>query len=262
MKYKRDDIRLLIETLVDATRKDGGDLTTEGYKVMAELLTERTKIPFNEKYLKYTLYDGGFGKRGPHLTRLDAIAKFVGHRNYRAFLESLNLDSGLQSLIGEYYCFVRMNQEKGELLRSPVKIFPKDGRISYYLKGSRLHYEGELKKSEGCLFVLMKSIKGDKSFYHVYRIGAMDKPEVLQGIFSGVSTNFNPIGGRAVLVRANESFENLKIGRLDVKTLRRSKQVIEQNLALYFEKMEENNLSISTPSTFDRRDLTRRAKLH
>lgn len=250
MKDNDSCLRSLIERTADVARTD---FSWKGFKEMAVAITEATKMKFDAAYLKYTLYEGKT-KSKPNKTKLDVIARYVGHKNYRSFCESINADPILRSMVGHYYCYVRMNKERGKILRSPVEISAKEGQLHYHLKGGRLTYTGEITKREGCLFVLMKSAEG-KSFYHVYRIGARPSPEVLQGIFSGVSTDFEPIGGRAILWRSQKPFDSLKTGKLDIAAMQKSRQKNDQLLAAYFQRKDSNNLSINSVYTFGPEDL-------
>lgn len=254
MNNEESYVKNLIEKFAE---KVGVGTTWKGFEQMSLELFEQTQEKITPRYLKYTLYDG---KRLPNtktrVSNLDIIAKFVAGTNYRTFCENIDskVDSVLKSIVGNYYCFVRMNHEEANLLRSPVKITLSNGHVYYHQKGGRLQFTGEIQKHEGCLFVLMQSDEG-KSFYHVYRIGKRTSPEVLQGVFSGVSTDFKPIGGRAVLLRANKPFESLKTGILDIRKMLKSKREEDVALARYFQHREENNLSIKPSPNFNLRDL-------
>jgi hypothetical protein len=89
----------------------------------------------------------------------------------------------------------------------------------------------------------------------VYKIGQREKPQVLQGIFSGVSTGFDPIGGRVVLVRATEVYGEMTHDTLEVSRLLKSKDRVEVALAEYFEAYGDNNLQIKRVVTFGVEDL-------
>jgi hypothetical protein len=246
------------ELIIKLKEKTGApDFTMKGFKFMASVLSEATKRNFDHRYLKYNLYEGKSNSR-PREGLIDIISIYLGYKSYRDFVDKLKTESDpvLRSMVGEYYCYVRMNMQKGRVLRSPVKIFMNDGHISYHLKGGRLNYEGKLKKHGECLFVLMEA--GNKSFYHVYRVGAMPSPRILQGIFSGVSTDFKPIGGRAILMKTNEPFESLKTARIDLDILKKSKRKDERALSIYFKSREENNLSLNSIITTDPEDLNER----
>jgi hypothetical protein len=246
----------VLELIDEIVKKMGSDYSLKSFENVAEQLTERLKKQVNAKYLWYTLYKGT-SRSKIREANLNLFAKFLEYPNFRAFVDRKNdtLDPILNSVQGEYYCYVRMNREQTQILRSPVRISVTNGDVSYLLKGERLEYKGTVLKTEGCLFVLMRSTDGNKSFYHVYRIGNMTRPGVLQGIFSGVSTNFTPIGGRAVLIRTDQPFESLRTGKLDIKTLHDSELLVERRMAEYFENKSENNITIKTPSSFDTNDL-------
>jgi hypothetical protein len=251
MKDKGFYLRALLMKLSKKTKVESFDL--KGFRLMAEKFTEDTGRPLDRGYLKYKMYDGGTTTRD---SKLDEISKYVGYQNFHSFCDAIDLemDSVLQSVVGDYYCYVRMNKEKGKILRSPVQIVLKDGQIHYHQKGGRLTYTGEITRREGCLFVLMRSDEG-KSFYHVYRVGARPSPEVLQGIFSGVSTDFEPIGGRTILWRSDKPFDALKTGKLDIVEMQKSKLKEQQLLAAYFQRKESNNISIKSSYTFGPEDL-------
>jgi hypothetical protein len=249
MGDKAIQLKILIEKVKEKT--GAKDYSMKGFEDMSLALDE-AGYKFDAKYLRYNLYKGGKSIR---LSKLDSLAEYLGYKNYNSFVDSLSIDPILQSMEGHYYCYVRMNQAKGEVLRSPVKISIKNGQVLYHQKGGRLEYQGEMKKHGGCLFVLMRSIDGTKSFYHIYKIGMRPAPIVLQGIFSGVSSAFEPIGGRAILWRSDKSFDSLKTGKLEIRTMQKSKQKAEQQLAAYFQYRESNNLSIKSAYTFGSGDL-------
>jgi hypothetical protein len=253
MEYRKEHIRQLIIKVKE--KSEAQDFSVRGFEEMTDALS-KSGYTFDEEYLRKKLYEGEtFDKLRP--SKLDDLARYLGHKNYPTFVESLRVDPVLQSMVGNYYSYIRMNHEEPNLLRSPVKITWNDGHMSYHQKGARLEFHGKLRTHRGCLFVLMESEEG-KSFYHVYRIGGRKAPDVLQGIFSGVSTDFEPIGGRAVLLKTQEPFENLNTGILDISKMLKSKLEEDVSLARYFEHPQENNLSIKQSANFNLSDLRRR----
>jgi hypothetical protein len=164
------------------------------------------------------------------------------------------LTNELVSCIGNYYCYVRRNAEEGTLMRSPVQIFEHDNSIYFKLRGPRWTYEGGAHLKNGCLFILMQA-SGGKEIHHVYKLGKREKPLVLQGIFSGVSTVFEPIGGRTVLIRTEEDFTKLKNSELEIADMKRSADKEQRRLAEYFLSYEANNLKIKPVTTFTLDDL-------
>lgn len=164
------------------------------------------------------------------------------------------LDNELVSCIGNYYCYVRRNAEEGTLMRSPVQIFERDNSVYFKLRGPRWTYEGAAHLKNGCLFILMQA-NGGKEIHHVYKLGKRERPQVLQGVFSGVSTVFEPIAGRTVLIRTEEDFTRLKNLELDIAGMKRSKDKEQRRLAEYFQSYETNNLKINPVTTFTLDDL-------
>ena len=100
----------------------------------------------------------------------------------------------------------------------------------------------------------MESANG-KVIHHIYKIGARHKPGVLQGVFSGVSTVFDPIGGRVVLVRVEGPWEELTTKELTPADLSKSTFPWEQSLVQYFGTYHNNNLLTNKSTTFTHADL-------
>lgn len=188
--------------------------------------------------------------------QLNSVARYLGHKNISALVSALEapVDDQLQSLVGTYYIFVRQNSAKGLIFQSPVEIRKGDGNFALRLKGPSWTYEGDLKIRHGCLFVLLISPEG-KSFYHIYKIGTRREPKVIQGIFSGVSTAFDPIGGRAVLMKVDEPFSSLKNHAYTPDELQQSPHPERVKLADYFRDYARNNLSINRIVSFGIEDL-------
>lgn len=176
-----------------------------------------------------------------HIDRTNAV-------NFQ--LENANLINA----VGNYYSYVRENSDRGAILRSPAKIFIEDMSVHFELKGPKWTYSGKVNCVKGCLFITMTSHSG-KSFHHVYKIGLREKPDVLCGVFTGVSTAFDPIGGRAVLERLDSEYSLLKARRLSIKTLSKSRSGNEASLAKYFRTRVKNNLIVPQPVTFTHDDL-------
>jgi len=188
--------------------------------------------------------------------QLNSVARYLGHRNMPALVTALDAptDEQLQSLVGNYYIFVRQNSTRGLIFRSPVEITESEGKVILRLKGPSWTYEGDLKIKHGCLFVLLASPEY-KSFYHIYKIGTRRDPRVIQGIFSGVSTAFDPIGGRAVLLKVNAPFSTLENQSFTRQALGDSPLPENHAIARYFNDYAQNNLSINKVVSFEIEDL-------
>lgn len=255
MKVNVHHIDHLLDLLAAKTKQA---LDFKGFVAISEQIAG-----ISEKYLYENLYREkekakkiGQSTINLHSSRLDIIAQFLGYKNYRVFTEQLDepLDKVLLELVGGYYSYVRRSDGEGVLFRSPVEITEGDGKIWLNLKGPKWNYKGIVEFENGCLFILLRS-EGGKMIHHVYKIGTREKPAVLQGIFSGVSTAFDPIGGRAILIRCDVEFTKLKNAELKVNELKKSKQIQERKLAEFFSTRENNNLTINRVVTFGIDDL-------
>ncbi len=185
--------------------------------------------------------------------RMNVIARYLGYQNIHQYLQGFREHPVLTGLLGNYYCYVRRNSRNTAVFRSPVRIGREGDEYIFELQGPRWLYKGKVNLSEGCIFILMEAESG-KRLHHVYRIGIREKPQVLQGIFSGVSTTFEPIGGRVVLVAVSEPFDKLEGKELMPAELEES-GTLGARLARYFESYDNNNLRANPVVSFGEDDL-------
>lgn len=244
----------LLELLAEKTNQP---LDVKGLKEMSEAagLTEKYLYEHIHRKKEKARKDGQ-ATISVQSGRLDIVAQFLGFKSYQSFTNSIDrpLDPILLALVGNYYSYVRRNDELGFILRSPVCIYEETGKILFELKGPMRLYSGEVKLKHGCLFIILEEV-GGKQIHHVYKIGTRQKPEVLQGIFSGVSTNFDPIGGRTVLVRVEDEFEKLINKEAQLEEFFRSTIYSEKSVSLYLKEFSINNLRINRVINYGIADL-------
>jgi hypothetical protein len=258
MDISIEHIERLLETL---SRKTGQSRDHHGFGIMSDMI-DRPEISRRYLYdnLSRGVSDATSRKKGTinlQIHKLDIIAQFLGFENFKRFVSGVEqpLSPVLKSMVGRYYSYVRRNAKNGVIYRSPVKISEADERIMYTLRGPLWDYTGEISLSNGCLFVLLES-QSEKSFYHVYKIGKREQPIVLQGIFSGVSTAFDPIGGRVVLIRDEAiAFDKMTNHEFSLDSLRKSEVAFEQKLFTYFSNYGDNNLRIKNVVSYELDDL-------
>jgi len=240
------------------TEKEGQPQDRYGLKVSADNIKGLSTY-----YLYRTIYKGiEEAKKEKRETlilqpiHLDKIAKYLGYKNTADLIDRLSpaINPLLLTCEGNYYCYLRRNSEDAYILRSPVQIERKQGEMIFTLQGPVRKYSGTISIGNGCLFVLILHEDG-KQFHHIYQLGQHKTPQVLQGIFSGVSTVFSPIGGRTVLIRTDEEYETLKNKEIEISTLHNSRQLQDRRLAEYFEHYDKNNLNIKRVNTFRIDDL-------
>src|SRR5689334_17548239 len=147
MEAKIVHLDRLLELLSKKTRQP---LTHKGYEEMSKILGEDT---ISKSYLYENIYDKKkkARKRGEvtlklQISKLDYIASHLGFTSYREFAETMDapIDPILSSCVGSYYSYVRQNDELGIVLRSPVKIVIKEGKVQFELKGGKSTFTGEI----------------------------------------------------------------------------------------------------------------------
>ncbi len=253
-KYQAKHLRILLDRLSKAT---GESLDYHG---LGQISSE-VGNGISQGYLYYSLErklthiadDLETLKLAPD--KIETLVRFLGYENFNEFRESVErpMDTVLVGLEGTYYLYVRKNSTAGAVLRSPAKIEKEKNELFLALKGADRLYRGSIEMSNGCITCLMKT--ADKAFYHVYRVGKRNSPKVVQGIFAGVSSAFDPIGGRCLLVRQNESFDELSIEKLRTEELIESEQADLYAVGKYFNNFEDNNLRTHKAVGFDFDDL-------
>lgn len=253
MKVPVSTLKQLLEEL---SRQTGNAVDYAGLKNISEMIGELGSEYLYKKILqeiKLRKDDELHGIRDFHLHR---ILKFLGYSSLSAFEDARRnpLSDQILSLQGNYYSYVRANYKTGLVLRSPVRIYRKESRVLFELLGKDLSYQGEVILRNGCIFILMTSAEG-KSFHHVYKVGTRKHPKVLQGVFSGVSTAFDPIGGRTVLIRQEKPFEQLTNRKTATHEMIGSGEIEEARVGQYFRDYFNNNLSPFKSSDFDYGDL-------
>lgn len=248
VKYLNHLISLLISKYDASGDRKGLEEIGETIGITREYLYKKVVNPISKL------------KGGDSIGLRDSIVKTllgdVGFLSIGEFIRSIDypVAGQVKSLIGSYYSYVRRNTKDGVLLRSPVRIYEKERRVFMELKGERWHYHGELILQKGIVSILLSNSEG-KCFHHIYKVGSIENPKVVQGIFSGVTSAFDPIGGRVVLERRAEAFTDLRTSALDVDRLKNSRIRNDKILANYFGKYTDNNLSIGRTTTFEFADL-------
>lgn len=255
---KKCRVDLVLQLLEELSIKTKQPLDRAGFIKIADQLDDDN---INERYLYKTLYltfrkhnQNGITEANLQPLKIDAICVFLGYINYEHYVRKKSKvhDPVLQHAVGAYMCYVRRNTIDGVVLCSPARIILHDEKFRFELKGPKRNYGGEVLHRHGCLFISFEA-PGGKAFQHIYKIGRSESPDVLQGIFSGVSTTFEPIGGRVLLIRKEATFETLKNVQHTVKDMSKSKQLSERRVAEYFKEYDGNNLSIGkvVASTID-----------
>ena len=240
-----------------------------------KLLSERTDEPIDfkglesisnkiggsisQKYLYEKLREVNVDKKEEvsiNNAKLDVLLGYLGFDSYKDFRyhQANPILEELKSCEGNWINYVRQNSAKGYVLASPVKISQERQRMVYLLKGPDYNYQGNVNLRNGCLFCSFSNENG-KQFHHVYKIGSRRSPDVLQGVFSGISTSNEPIAGRTILVRNVHDFEKITNCKYTITELMASENDTSQAIGTYFNKYSDNNLALNRVITYGLEDL-------
>lgn len=253
MQVKVSTLQAIIDLLVERT---GCSPDYRGFKVMSKKMGLKNVNYVYAKMYRPTQHNPD-GEIGLSPTIANSIAKFFKYKSFRELESDLKVvkpQVQALSMIGSYYGYVRANLSKPTLLRSPVQIYESTGKVWFELQDADVRYKGELMLQGGCMSVQMTS-KDGRVLFHVYKIGKRHGPGVLQGVFSGVSSAFEPIGGRVVLVRQDDDGKKLKNEAIDMGRMKESKVKGDRILAKYFWKWENNGVVAGEAVSFGFEDL-------
>ena len=194
---------------------------------------------------------------------VDIIARYAGFKDYDDFRRSLHPEKNvtehelLKRCGGVWKSYARTNSGRRQLLVAPLHIFQEGAKMKIQMRGNRnTLYESELTSMGACLRCTLGGKEKDtKQIYMVMRLGIEEKPKVLMGIFAGMSTGGEPIGGREVWVREEDgvTFDSLNHQRINMDN--EEAKDLHPNILHYFDSKEKNCWKATSPSTFDIEDL-------
>ncbi|MEZ4776384.1 MAG: hypothetical protein R3D00_24630 [Bacteroidia bacterium] len=197
---------------------------------------------------------------GLNVEYVEKLVRFAGYEGVQDWLASRENqkpkpDDQLESLKGMYYCYVMCNSGQPDLLKSPVKIHHNGKHYVVEMRGKVRKFEGVPEIRQGCLFVLLRSDQ-DKQLHWVCKVGNSRSPEIIQYIFSGVSSGGDPIGGKGLLVKTRLSDMNEGTNeKIPMENLKFSSSEKDLGLFTYFSTANPARMKISSVSTFDFRDI-------
>jgi hypothetical protein len=260
MRYKAGDIMRLLQEVAEKT-----DMTLD-YASFGEIYSkmedQMVKLPFKEEYLYKRVFlqlkklKGDSTEIRLNAKCIEHVAKYLSYNNYDQFkkMQGQPIHPAMITCVGSWYSYVRCNSGEEYVLIAPVRIYEEGREIVMQLNGRDRTFTGKLKYEGNCIYCLLES-KQDKNLHLVFNVGLTKKANVLQGIFSGISTAGDPIAGREVLVRQEGKLSLLKNARRSISELVESKREEEVLVGKYFRKAEQNILKGGKPSTFELDDL-------
>lgn len=214
MMFKTIHVKALIEALA---KKTGQPTDHSGYGQMSERID--AKINISQKYLGDVYREAnkkianGILKTKNSRPHLDAIAQFLNYKNFDHFSETrdFNLSPIMKACLGNWWSYALSNNAQ-YIYKAPVKIFMSETPVDLLieLKGSERMFKGSLREDGTCFSGFLDSSKG-KKLGLVFRLCNSVQIDLLQGVFSGMSSAGEPIAGKELLVRETElHFKEMK----------------------------------------------------
>lgn len=242
MAVKAQSVRRL---LIDLSEKIHVEMDYAGFGTMSDYIDSDS---ISQKYLddtyrlvrKKILADQM--NIGSHEKKLNVIAKKLGYKSFQDFENNLirPLDPILLNSVGHWWSLVRSNTGDN-IYKAPVWIRndPHEG-VYITLKGQENLFMGKVMASAGCIFCELNSEK-EKKLYIVLKGSINTNCQMLQGIFTGISSTGDPIGGRELFMRETGlAFKDMKWSKLSV-----NENALDAKVKTYFEHAEGNVIKIN-----------------
>jgi hypothetical protein len=236
--------KFVFALLQELREKVSTDLDYAGFGLMEEYL-ENDEI--SQKYLDdiHRKVTRAIEKNEMHVgvkrTKMNEIAIGLGYKNFLEFEMVLTkpIDPILKNCIGKWWSLVRGNT--GDvILKAPVKIkADQENNIVMTLTGEKNKFTGKIKASAGSIFCDLESGK-EKKLRIILKGNVNPESRVLQGIFSGISSTGDPMGGREILIRETE----LHVDEMRWSSLRINDETIDARIRKYFQFPEGNCIKI------------------
>jgi hypothetical protein len=265
MKFNRTDIEKLLNKIAEETLLD---LAHTNFTAIKERLDERYRelypskkpVAYSDEYLYRKLYLPAQKPNrqtvSANVAIINAIAQSIGYDSFNHFTRVVDSDDNpvLKNCKGQWYSYVRCNSGQPYILRAPVLIYSEKKIMRMKLQGGVRTFIGNVVADGTCIYCMLKSSEV-KNIHMVLKTGLSTRPNVIQGVFSGLSTAGDPIAGREVLVRQEKKFEELSHKRIAIAEMLKSGEHEDRVLARYFDRKESNILKAGTSSTFELGDL-------
>jgi hypothetical protein len=265
MKFPRTDIVKLLNRIARETKYDLAHTNFPSIKEkldekFAQLEPSKTPLTYSDEYLYRKLYLPSLKQEkefvSANVAIINAIAQSIGFDSFSHFVSAVDSTDSpvLRNCMGQWYSYVRCNSGQPYVLRSPVQIHEHRKEIVMELQGPQRKFRGQIKLVGECLHCLLESAQ-IKKIYLILKIGFSSNPDVLQGIFSGLSTGGDPIAGREVLVRSKLGYGQMSPARIAISELQAARSEEEKRIGNYFSGKENSILKAGTGSTYGLDDL-------
>ncbi len=259
--YQVKTILKLMQALSELTKFR---LTNASLKEMHIFLSNKYKdLPFREDYLFKQVLNAARNKEKEgqttinlNETNIEFLIGILDYENLDDFEKRYGKPNhhSIEVCAGTWYSYVRCNSGNPDVLRSPVRIFETGKDVQIELKGPVRKFTGTLTWETNCLYSLLESSSG-KKLQLVFRSSEINKPNMLQGVFAGVSAAAEPIAGRELLIRQDVPFDELTNAKIPVDDLLESKDIAMRRIGNYFSEAASTILKAGPSVNFTTDDL-------
>lgn len=184
---------------------------------------------------------------------IDLIAKHLGYPSFRHFVirGETAISPSLQACMGTWWSYVRANAGE-RLLKAPVRIFQDENKnlVKMEMRTKGRIFKGLAHENIGCLTAYLDSGNG-KKLALVFKLGNAPYFELLQGVFSGISSPGDPISGRELLLRETD----LAFDDMHWEELLLTDGTTDSRIRNYFSDYGQNCIKIREVSSFTLSDL-------
>lgn len=204
MKYKTTDFKRLIDAICSQLNTQA---TRQGFMKIEEYCIEHAEklgLGVRHEYI-YDRYRSKSDAQSARPDHLNALARILGFNTYEDFVAGKHPSTTKQAtpfeiIGGKWTSIVRCNSGKEQLIISPVEFKMEKTKLVMSLQGGENAFTGEVFLKGYCLEVTLKS-GGVKNIHLIFKLGNLKSIEVLQGVYSGISSGNAPICGVELLVR-------------------------------------------------------------
>lgn len=240
-------------------------LTNASLRKMHIHLSNKYKdLPFREDYLFKQVLNAARNKveKGQttinlNETNIEFLIGILEYNNLEDFEQRYGKPKhhSLGACAGAWYSYVRCNSGNPDVLRSPVYISENGKEVSIELHGPVRKFTGVLSWEAGCIYSILES-SGGKKLQLVMRASEINKPDMLQGVFAGVSAAAEPIAGRELLVRQDVPFDGLTNAKIPIHEQLESQDIDMRRIGNYFSDAASTILKAGPSVNFKIADLS------
>jgi len=194
---------------------------------------------------------------GVRISYVNTLCRYVGFDTFDEFVkhEENPGNPRLDACLGDWTSYVRANSGGPDILVAPVRLYREDIQYKMKLWGLSRNFEGMVSLVGNSLVTTLYSEQG-KILNLIFHLGLSVSPELLQGVFSGMSSAGDPIAGREILVKTPEGFaEPKKSWVVNFADRASAEQQLDSRILDYFDNYSGNCIKTGRSSSFTLEDL-------